>query len=204
MEAFLTQLQTVPPLAVYFIVFAIAFVENIFPPSPSDLAIVFAGALASSSHVGLIEAFASATCGSTLGFLAMYKIGDWFGNRILEQGKLKFISVQAVEKVESWFRRYGYWLIVANRFLSGTRAVVSFFAGMSELHLARTVLLCFVSASAWNIILLLSGYYFGKNWQQLGFYLSTYSQIVTGIIIVAAIVFAVRFFYKRRNGPQGQ
>jgi membrane protein DedA with SNARE-associated domain len=203
-EEFLSYLQSVPPLVVYVAVFAVAFVENIFPPSPSDITIVFAGALVTSDRVGFLETFLAASTGSTLGFLAMYFVGDWFGDAILEQGKLKFVSLQALHKVEAWFKRYGYWIIVVNRFLSGTRAVVSFFAGISELNLPRTAALCFVSASAWNLVLLSGGYYFGRNWQRLGFYLSTYTQVVTAIIVLVALILVARYVYLKRNGSQGK
>jgi membrane protein DedA with SNARE-associated domain len=139
------------------------------------------------------------TLGSTLGFMAMYKIGDWFGLRILETGKLKFIPTDSVHKVEGWFRKYGYVLIVANRFLSGTRAVVSFFAGMSELRLPMTTLLCFLSALVWNFLLLYAGRELGQNWQVVFFYMETYSKAVTGIILIIILLFVARYVYKRSN-----
>lgn len=186
-------------MLVYALVFAIAYIENVFPPSPSDTIIVFGGSLVGIGHAGFIETLLAATLGSTLGFMTMYKIGDWFGAKILEQGKVKFIPASSVQTVEEWFRKYGYWLIIGNRFLSGTRAVVSFFAGMSKLNLARTTALCFVSALAWNALLVTAGFYLGKNWERIGFYLSTYSQVVTGILIVGAVVLIARFLAKK-NG----
>ena len=203
MEAFITYLQSLPPALIYLMVFFIAFAENIFPPSPSDLLIVFGGSLVGIGRVGFVETLLFSTAGSTLGFLAMYKIGDWFGLRILEKGKIKFIPPEAVKKVEGWFSRYGYAIIIANRFLSGTRAVVSFFAGMSELKLVPTVILSCLSALAWNSILVTGGYYLGNNWQRIGFYLSTYSQIVTGVLVIGALILVARYLYsKRSNGTK--
>jgi len=118
-EDFIQFLQSLNPLLVYAIVFAIAYIENIIPPSPSDMIVVFGGSLAGIGHVGFAPTLTAATLGSTLGFLTMYKIGDWFGEIILEKGKIPFISLSAVYTVEDWFRRYGYWIIVANRFLQG-------------------------------------------------------------------------------------
>jgi membrane protein DedA with SNARE-associated domain len=195
----ITFLQTLSPVLVLLVVFAIAFIENVFPPSPSDMVIVFSGSLVGIGRVGFTETLLAATAGSTLGFVLMYKIGDWFGVRILEQGKISFIPVESVRKVEDWFRRYGYWIIIANRFLAGTRAVVSFFAGMAEINLPLTTLLCFLSALAWNAILIGGGYALGNNWERIGFYLSTYSQVVIGIIVLAAIAYLVRYFIKRAN-----
>ena len=201
MEDFISHLQSLNPYLVYGILFSIALIENLFPPSPSDMAIVFGGTLVSIGRIGFIPALLWSTAGSTAGFMLMYTIGDWFGERILEQNKIKFLPLEAVKKVEQWFARYGYWIIVANRFLAGTRAVVSFFAGMSELRLGETTALCFVSALAWNAVLLAAGYTLGTNWERIGFYLSTYSQIVTAIVVVAVLVWAIRYFYDR-NGKR--
>ncbi len=199
MEEFVLRLHSVSPLLVYAAVFAIAFIENVFPPSPSDVVVVLAGAMVGFSQIGFVEALVASSVGSALGFLTMYKVGDWFGVKILEGGKLKFISVKGVKKVEAWFRRYGYWIIVVNRFLAGTRAVVSFFAGMSELEVIRTTTLSFISACAWNSVLLLGGYYLGSNRQVIHFYLTRYSQIVTGVLILTVLVLAARYFYNRRK-----
>jgi membrane protein DedA with SNARE-associated domain len=190
-----------PPLLVYLVVFGIAFIENLFPPSPSDLVVVFAGSLVALGEVGFPEVLVFATAGSALGFLVMYKVGHWFGVRIIEQGRLSFLPRDGLRKVEEWFGRYGYWVIVGNRFLSGTRAVVSFFAGLSELNLRVTTLLSLVSALVWNAALLGLGGVLGRNWEKVGFYLSTYSQIVTGIIVVIVVVIVGSMLKRKKKGP---
>lgn len=204
MEDFIHHLQSLDPLLVYVAVFLISFVENIFPPFPSDVIVAFAGSLVGLERVGFLETLLFATLGSTLGFVTMYKIGGWFGDRILEQGKIKFIPVEAVAKVEEWFRRYGYGIIIANRFMAGTRAVVSFFAGMSDLNLIKTTTLSFVSALAWNAILVFAGYNVGQNWQKIGFYLNTYSHVATAVVVVVILIFVIRYFYSRNNGSKGK
>lgn len=204
MHDFILSLQTLSPALVLCAVFAVAFIENIFPPSPSDVVIVFSGSLIAIGRVGFVETLLVATAGSTLGFILMYKIGDWFGASILEKGKISFIPVESVRKVDEWFRKYGYGIIIANRFLAGTRAVVSFFAGMAEINLLVTTALCFISALAWNAILIAGGYALGNNWERIGFYLSTYSQVVTGIVVLAAIGLVTRYFIKRGNGKNGK
>jgi membrane protein DedA with SNARE-associated domain len=191
-QEFIHSLQFLDP-------FLIAFIENVFPPSPSDLVIVFAGSLTGFGRVEFLGILLVATAGSTLGFIVMYKVGDWFGDNILEKGKISFIPVKAVMKVEAWFKQYGYWIIVVNRFLAGTRAVVSFFAGVSELNLLKTTVLCCVSALAWNTILVTAGFFMGKQWERIGFYLSTYSQVVTGILVVVVLVLVARFLYKKNT-----
>lgn len=199
MEEIIRHLYTLNPLWVYLSVFGVAFIENIFPPFPSDLMVVFVGSLVGLGTIDFSVALIATSIGSTLGFVLMYKIGDWFGLRILEQGKIRFIPTDKVHKVENWFRRYGYVLIIANRFLSGTRAVVSFFAGMSELPLTTTAILSFFSALAWNFLLLLAGQKLGQNWEVIATYFTTYSRVLTGLCIVLALIFLVKYLLSRTS-----
>ncbi len=203
MQELVDNLIALQPIWIYCAVAGICYIENILPPLPSDVMVVAAGSLIGFGRIELPIALLGATIGSTLGFMTMYKIGDWFGDKILETGKIRFIPVENVHKVEAWFRRYGYWVIVANRFLAGTRAVVSFFAGMSELSLVRTTALSFLSAMVWNAILLMAGKALGENWSDILFYLETYSKVVTSILIVGLLLLLARYFYKGgRNGAR--
>jgi len=187
------------PLWIYLVVAGIAYLENLFPPFPSDLAIVAAGSLVGIGTIGFFPLLVGTTIGSTLGFVTMYRIGDWFGDRVLEVGKISFIPIENVHKVEGWFRKYGYAVIIANRFLAGTRAIVSFFAGMSELHFWRTTGLSFLSALAWNSILIASGKALGNNWKSIALYLETYSKTVTVIVVIALLALIAWYFYQKQK-----
>ncbi len=197
METIVTYLQQLSPIWVYVLIFFIAYLENLFPPSPSDVLLVAGGYLVGIEHIGFIQTLLIATVGSTTGFMTMYKIGDWFGLSIIEKNKIKFLPLESVHKVESWFRKYGYWLIIVNRFLSGTRAVIAFFAGMAEVKFVPTAILCFVSALIWNGILIYAGTLLGENWESIGIYLSTYSQIVTALLVTGVVIIIILWFNRK-------
>lgn len=190
-------------MLIYAVIAAIAFIENILPPFPSDIAVVAAGSLVGLGTLGFVPLLTATTIASTAGFLTMYFVGLWFGRRILEQGRIRFLPLDKVHKVEAWFRRYGYWVIVGNRFLSGTRAVVSFFAGLSELSVTTSTILSFVSALAWNTILILAGMALGENWHSLTETLETYSKTVTAIVVLALAVVIARFFFAAKKKARG-
>jgi len=201
-EDFISSIIHLDPALVVIAVLLVAFLENLLPPFPSDVLVVAAGSLVGLGSVGFVEVLLAATIGSTIGFLVMYHIGKWFGHRILERGRLPFVPPGAVRTVHGWFARYGYWLIVANRFLAGTRAVVAFFAGMSDLRIGPTLALSFVSSLLWNAVLVTAGFVLGNNWERVGFYLSTYSQVVTGIVILIVIILVIRYL-SARSGREG-
>jgi len=200
-EDFVSSLIHLDPALVLLAVLAIAFLENLLPPFPSDVLVVAAGSLVGLGTVGFVHVLLAASIGGTLGFAAMYFIGKWFGHRILAEGRLPFVPPGALRTVHGWFERYGYWLIIANRFLAGTRAVVAFFAGMSDLKLGATVALSFASSLLWNSVLVTAGFILGNNWERVGFYLSTYSQVVTGIVVLVIIILVIRYFSTRNGRP---
>ncbi|MGA7160477.1 MAG: DedA family protein [Bacteroidota bacterium] len=199
MESFIHTLENLSPTLIYCCLFAIAYIENVFPPSPSDVIVVFGGYLVGLGTINFPAALVLTTIGSITGFMTMYKVGDWFGESIIEKRRLTFLPLESIHKVEEWFRKYGYWIIVANRFLSGTRAVVSFFAGLSKLRLVRTTILCGLSALIWNWLMLFAGSLLGKNWNSIALYLSTYSQIITGVIISGFAIWGIRRLYTRNK-----
>jgi membrane protein DedA with SNARE-associated domain len=126
----------------------------------------------------------------------MYYLGYFFGHRVVDSNRIKFINQKDLEKPEKWFRQYGYYLIIANRFLSGTRAVIAFFAGMSELAISKTIILSLLSALLWNSILIYLGIVFGDNYESIIDYISLYGKI---IFPIALIVIGLFIWYKIKN-----
>ncbi|HMN24428.1 MAG: DedA family protein [Ignavibacteriaceae bacterium] len=198
-ETILSEFSDFTPFWIYLTIFFFAYIENLFPPSPSDMVVVIGGSLVATGSLHFIPTFLFATAGSLLGFLTAFLIGWQFDKRLIHSGKLKFINVQSFEKVETSFRKYGYYLIVANRFLPGTRAVISFFAGMSRLNVDKTTLLSLISSSIWNVILIYLGIAFGENIDLIDSYLKTYSNIILIITAVIILFFIVRYFIKKRK-----
>lgn len=192
-------LQQLPPGGVLALMFFLAFIENIFPPSPSDVLLVFAGTLIGLGTIDFTSALIVSTVGSTCGFVLAYVVGRYFQNHVVTGRLSRYLPLSAIAQVEKMFQRFGYGVIVANRFLAGTRAIVSFVAGMSKMNLPMTTLLCTLSAAAWNAILLYLGMSFGKNWQKVGQYLSIYSTIVTVIVVIILAVFAWRYVQNKRR-----
>ncbi|MCB0701235.1 MAG: DedA family protein [Ignavibacteriae bacterium] len=175
--------------------FFITMLENIFPPSPSDSVLVFMGSLISLGTIGFIPLLLLATAGSLVGFMIMFYLGNNFGNRLVASSKMPFINEKDLEKPEEWFRKWGYYLIIANRFLSGTRAVISFFAGLSDLDFKKTVVLSAISALIWNSILIYLGVVFGNNFEAILEYLSLYGKIIFPLIGLAIVVFLVKKYW---------
>lgn len=198
-EELLARISGLTPILIYILLFTFAYIENLFPPSPSDMVIVIGGSLIGTGYLSFVPALVFSTGGSTAGFLTAFAIGWQLDKKLLHSGKLKFITVEAVERVENAFRKFGYYLIVANRFLPGTRAVISFFGGMSRLNVHKTLILSALSSLLWNIVLLYLGIMFGKNVGVVDKYLKTYSNIVVAVSVAIVVFFVVRYFINKKK-----
>jgi membrane protein DedA with SNARE-associated domain len=198
-EDILNQISSFPPIWIYITLFFFAFIENIFPPSPSDVVTVIGGSFIATGAINFFFALGFSTLGSIIGFIVMFYIGSTVDKKVIHSGRFKYIPVDSIDKVEKWFRKYGYFVIVANRFMPGTRAVISFFAGISNLDPKRTITLCFISALLWNAIMLYLGLVFGDNVAKVDEYLTTYSNIVIAITIIVILFFIIRFIFRKRK-----
>ncbi len=198
-EHLLEFISQLAPLWIYVALFFFSFIENVFPPSPSDLVVVVGGSLIGTGTISFIPTILFTTIGSVLGFMALFLVGTQLDKKIVHAGKIKFISIEALNKTELWFNKYGYYIIAANRFLPGTRSVISFFAGLSELNFKKTATLAFISALLWNTLIIYLGFIFGHNVEKIDYYLSTYSNIVLVITGIVVVIFIVNYFYKKRK-----
>lgn len=198
-EYILDFISNAAPLWIYVALFSFAFVENVFPPSPSDLVVVVGGSLISQGTISFIPTLILTSFGSVLGFMTLFYIGKQLDKKVIRAGKMKFISIEALEKAEGWFLKYGYLVIALNRFMPGTRSVISFFAGVSELKIKKTILLATFSAFTWNAIIIYLGILFGDNIEIVDYYLSTYSNIIAAITIAVVIFFVVRYFWLKKK-----
>jgi len=198
-EDILTNISNLNPFWIYVVLFLFSYAENVFPPSPSDLVVLIGGSLVSKSAINFLPTLFLTTAGSVLGFMTLFYIGSLLDKKVLRAGKIKFISLEALDKAERWFLKYGYLIILANRYLPGTRSVISFFAGVSELKVKKTILLAAISAITWNTIIIYLGFIFGNNIEMVDSYLSKYTNIVIVITVIAVLFFIVKYFWQQKR-----
>jgi len=202
LQEIISYISTLEPSLIYVVLFFFSFIENFFPPSPSDFAVLIGSTLIAKSAVGFIPILLLTSVGSATGFIIMYFFGEFLGERLLRNGRLKFIKQESLEKADRFFHKYGYNLILINRFLPGTRAVVSFFSGVHTLKPARTFVYAAVSSFFWNALLIFLGIQLGKNLDLIDYYLSKYSEVVLALTALVIIVILVKHFLKKKKADE--
>jgi membrane protein DedA with SNARE-associated domain len=199
LESILLYMSNLDPTLIYLVLFLFAFIENIFPPSPSDVVVVVGASLIATTSIGYVPVLFITSFGSSLGYMLMYYVGKLFGEKIIRSGKLSFITQEGLSNTDIWFNKWGYKLILANRFMPGTRSVISFFTGVYELEVLKTFILSSISAFAWNALIVYAGMLLGSNVVVIDYYLSTYSTVGIIISVVVILFFVVKYFAKRNK-----
>lgn len=199
LEQVIAYINSLDPVIIYLLLFFFSFIENIFPPSPSDIVVVIAATLISKNELDFLVILLITTIASTIGFIAMYLIGEFSGENIIRKGKLKFIKQEYLEKADKWFHKFGYNLILINRFMPGTRAVISFFCGVHRLNPLRSFIAAATSSLIWNLTLIFLGITLGNNIQLVDKYLNTYSNIGLIVTIILVSFFLIKFLRRRKK-----
>ena len=203
MDVFLEYLSSLPNTLIYILLGISAFVENVFPPIPGDTITAFGAFLVGTQRLSFLGVYISTTVGSLCGFMTLFWIGSILGRKFFIEKDYRFFKAADILKAEEWFRKYGYFLVLLNRFFPGIRSVISLAGGISELKPVPTTLLALISACAWNLLWILAGYFLGTNWETakekfsvLVFRYNMGAFIVLAVIVGVIIILAIR---KRRK-----
>jgi membrane protein DedA with SNARE-associated domain len=199
MEVLFDFIRDADTIWIYVLLCISAYAENVIPPVPGDTVVIFGAYLAGTGLLAFVPIFVVTTVGSAAGFMTLYMLGRLFGKKIVETKKWKVFASDDFNRVETWFEKYGYAVIGANRFLSGARSVISLFAGIAKLRLAPVLLLSLLSCALWNFILVYAGYAIGDNWQIVTDYIRHYNQIVFTVIGVVIITVFVRYYILKKK-----
>lgn len=196
---FFAWMKGLSPVWAYLTLLVIAYGENVLPPIPGDVVVVFAGYMAGFGRLHLGVVILLSTIGGALGFMTMYAVGYQVGRAILNPERLRWLPRQGFDRAQWWIHRYGYGVIAANRFLSGARSVISLTAGMFRMDALRTAWWCTVSALLWTGLISYAGYAVGENWDLVVRYLRAYGRSVLILLILLAVGFGIRWYRRRRN-----
>ena len=188
----------------YLGIAALMFVENLFPPIPSELIMPLAGYSANlpGAKLNVIGVFFAGLCGSVLGALVWYYPGKFLGEERLKAladkyGKWITVSSKDITKAKSWFNRQGRKAVLIGRLVPGVRTLISVPAGISNMPLLPFLFYTTLGSAAWVGLLTYSGYVLGSQYELVDKYLAPVSKIVLGCIALAFIFWLVK--RKRKN-----
>lgn len=189
----------------YLGIFLLIFIENIFPPIPSEVVLLFGGALTLSTSMNVPLVIVFATFGSLAGAVVLYGLG-----RILKAERLKtlfagkfgqvmHLKPEYVNRSTRWFSRYQNKAVFICRCIPLMRSLISIPAGCNEMNIPLFLVLTMIGSTVWNTALVLSGAFLGSAWESALPYLSQYSTVAVIVCIIAAFGYAAWKIFRKRE-----
>ena len=189
----------------YFGVFFLIALENVFPPIPSEVILLFGGFMTTYTSLNIALMVVAATLGSLLGAIVLYYIGKILNKERLKKivsgkvGKVLRLKEKDIDMADHWFDTKGNKTVFFCRFIPIVRSLISIPAGMSEMPMAKFLLYTTVGSAIWNTVLIVIGNRVGENWESILGVFDQYSHIVLILLILIFILFIVWFYTKKQK-----
>jgi len=180
------------------------FLDNIFPPIPSEVIMPSAGYVASKGELLLVGIIIAGSCGSLLAAALLYWIGrkipqDRLLNLVDRYGKYLFIKRADVIKALKWFEHYGHRIVLLGRMVPAVRSLISIPAGMSRMPFWKFMLYSGLGTVIWTTFLACVGFYLGENQDKMHALMSNVGNMVLAIVVIIALCFVFKRYWKKKH-----
>lgn len=189
----------------YFGIALLMFLDNIFPPIPSEIIMPSAGYTASQGQLLLVGVVIAGCIGSLVAAALLYWVGYTFNHerifRFVDRyGKFLFLKSVDVKKSLDWFEQYGHRIVFFGRMIPAVRSLISIPAGMSHMPFWKFMFYSSLGTIIWTTFLASIGFYFGENQILMQQIFSQASYIILSLLAIFLLWLAYRrYLHKRKS-----
>ena len=193
----------------YGAIFAAMFLENLFPPIPSELIMPLGGFYVQQGQLALVPVVLAGLLGTVFGALPWYGIGRLINEERIEHwlerhGRWIGISPQEFRRSRTWFNRYGTALVFWGRLVPGIRTLISVPAGIELMPLTPFLIWTTAGSLIWTLLLTLAGMALGEGYANVELWIDPVAKAIKVLLVIAVVAGAVwlglRSWKKRSSG----
>ncbi|HEV7868831.1 MAG TPA: DedA family protein [Chthoniobacteraceae bacterium] len=176
------------------------FLENVFPPIPSELVMPLAGFVARQGKLALWGVVAAGTLGACAGQLPLYFLGRWLGT-----GRLKCwldkspwwgVTPEELDRANAWFAQRGSSTVFFCRLVPALRSLISIPAGIAGMPLPQFFLYTSAGTLLWTSALAVAGWSLGEKHAVTERFIQPISIVV--VVVIGGFYFS-RVFRRLRE-----
>ena len=188
----------------YFGIALLMFLDNIFPPIPSEIIMPSAGYTASQGQLLLVGVVIAGCIGSLIAAALLYWVGYTFNHESIfrfvdRYGKFLFLKSVDVKKSLDWFEQYGHRIVFFGRMIPAVRSLISIPAGMSHMPFWKFMFYSSLGTIIWTTFLASVGFYFGENQILMQQIFSQASYIILSLLAIFLLWLAYRRYRHKRK-----
>ena len=158
----------------YLAVFLLMVLESACVPVPSEVTMLFGGALASAAFAGagqdldLATVALLGTAGNLVGSWLAYWAGAFGGRPLVHRfGRYLLILPEEVDRAHDWFERRGELTVFVSRLLPVIRTFISLPAGVARMPFWRFTVYTVLGCLPWTFALAWLGFELGERWTEV-------------------------------------
>lgn len=164
------------------------FLENVFPPIPSEVVLPLAGFLVEQGKLNPVVAVLAATLGSVLGAVVLYEAGRYGGRPlVLRWGRVLRVDDARLDRADGWMDRHGTKVVFVGRMVPLARSIVSVPAGTTRMSRGPFLLYTTLGSLIWNTVLIGAGWLLGSAWKQASDWVGTLTVIAAFAGMIGAL-----------------
>lgn len=188
----------------YVGLYLVMFLENVFPPIPSEVVLPLAGSLTLTGRFSVFWITIIGMLGSLTGAFLFYGLGKWLGEprvrAIIDKfGRYALLSTNDLDRSLEWFDKYDDWVIFFSRMVPIVRSLISIPAGIASMNITKFSFFTILGTALWSFLLALGGRLLGEQWPLIAEFINTYQNIVLFIAITAVLLFIGTRLYKKKK-----
>jgi membrane protein DedA with SNARE-associated domain len=167
-------------------VFALMFLENLFPPIPSEVIMPLAGFAAARGQMSLAGVLIAGILGTMVGNVVWFEAARAFGaerfKRLGERyGRWLGIRRDDLDQAEATLRKYGAVAVCIGRCMPGIRTLISVPAGLIEMPRPVFYGWTALGTTVWVGLLTLAGYLLEERYTAIEGYIDPLSKPLLGL-----------------------
>lgn len=179
----------------------VAFLENVFPPTPSEYIYPLAGKMAHDYGISPLLVIVAGVSGTLLGALCFYGLGYWLGEArvrrlVAKYGiptvfgvRLRLMHVDDFDRAVALFERRGPMIVLIGRTMPYIHGIVSIPAGVVRMPLLPFLAYSALGAASTTTVLVLFGYFLGANWDRMLYWLDIYENVWLALLLSGGLAF---------------
>jgi membrane protein DedA with SNARE-associated domain len=182
----------------YLAIAALMFIENVFPPIPSELIMPMAGFSAAGGQLNIAGVIAAGSAGSLAGAAFWFWVGRAIGldrlKRFAEDhGRWLTLHPDEIDRARQVFERHQAASLFFGRLIPTVRTLISVPAGVAHLPVTTFLLWTVLGTTLWTALLAGAGYLLQGQYQRVSEWMNPVSNVVFGALLLWYLYRVIRF-----------
>ncbi len=177
----------------YIAVLISLVLELIAFPLPGEALMTYCGYVVYMNKMSYLISIIMATSGAIIGITISYFIGRVLGTRLIEKyGCYIHLNRNRLNKISTWYQKYGSMLLIVAYFIPGIRHITGYFSGITKVSYKKFAVSAYLGALIWTTTFISLGRILGANWNK-------YNEVSKWYLLIAVLIIILLIFLYINN-----